>query len=124
MLAEATFSNETPRGWQEVTLSSPVSVTAGTTYVATYHTTVGNYAWNSGFFASSGVDNGPLRALANGEDGGNGVYAYGPSRSFPNSSWQSTQLLGGRGLPGQRRRSRHHPADDHDPGSPGRGRAR
>jgi Domain of unknown function (DUF4082)/Bacterial Ig-like domain/Bacterial Ig domain/Purple acid Phosphatase, N-terminal domain len=90
MLAEATFSNETPRGWQEVTLSSPVSVTAGTTYVASYHAPNGNYAWNSGFFASAGVDNPPLRALANSDEGGNGVYAYGPSRSFPNNNWQST----------------------------------
>ncbi len=88
-LAEATFTNETPRGWQEVTLSNPVSVTAGTTYVASYHAPNGNYAWNSGFF-STGLDNGPLRALADGEDGGNGVYAYGPSRSFPSNTWQST----------------------------------
>jgi hypothetical protein len=90
MLAEATFSNETPRGWQEVTLSNPVSVTGGTTYVASYHAPNGNYAWNGGFFASAGVDNPPLRALADGEDGGNGVYAYGPSRSFPSNTWQST----------------------------------
>jgi Domain of unknown function (DUF4082)/Bacterial Ig-like domain/Bacterial Ig domain/Purple acid Phosphatase, N-terminal domain len=88
MLAEATFTGETPRGWQEVTLANPVAVSAGTTYVASYHTTIGNYAWNR-FFFTQGVANGPLRALADGEDGGNGVYAYGPSRTFPNNTYLS-----------------------------------
>jgi hypothetical protein len=89
MLAEATFTNETPRGWQEVTLSNPVSVTAGTTYVASYHAPAGNYAHNNSYFATSGVDSGPLRALADGEDGGNGVYGYGPSRTFPTDTFNS-----------------------------------
>ena len=40
------------RGWQQVTLSNPVSITAGTTYVASYHAPVGRYAWNRNFFAS------------------------------------------------------------------------
>ena len=36
------------------------------------------------------MDNGPLRALADGEDaGGNGVYAYGASGSFPNATWRA-----------------------------------
>ena len=90
MLAEATFANETPSGWQEVTLSNPVSVTAGTTYVASYHAPNGNYAFNSSYFAASGVDNPPLTALATGVDGGNGVYNYGPSRSFPTSTFGAT----------------------------------
>jgi methionine-rich copper-binding protein CopC len=89
MLGEATFTGETPRGWQEVTLPSPVNVTAGTTYVASYHAPVGNYAWNRDFFATAGVDSGPLRALSNAESGGNGVYAYGPSRSFPSNTFRS-----------------------------------
>ena len=33
--------------------------------------------------------NGPLTALRNGVDGGNGVYAYGPSRTFPNNTYLS-----------------------------------
>ena len=89
MLAEATFTGESARGWQEVSLSNPVSISAGTTYVASYHAPVGRYAWNRSFFASSGVDSGPLRALSEGEDGGNGVYAYGPSRTFPNNTYLS-----------------------------------
>jgi uncharacterized protein DUF4082 len=36
------------------------------------------------------VDNGPLHALANGVSGGNGVYRYGPSSTFPDQSWASS----------------------------------
>ncbi len=44
LLASATFTNETASGWQQVNFSTPVSITAGTTYVASYHTNTGNYA--------------------------------------------------------------------------------
>ncbi|QSJ20471.1 DUF4082 domain-containing protein [Nostoc sp. UHCC 0702] len=88
-LATATFSNETASGWQQVNFSSPVAITANTVYVASYHTDVGNYATDSGFFANSGVDNPPLRLLRDGENGGNGVYKYGAS-SFPNNSFQAS----------------------------------
>ena len=89
LLATATFTNETASGWQEVRFSSPVDVTANTTYIASYHAPRGNYASNVDFFATAGVDNGPLRALSDGEDGGNGVYAYGASGSFPTGTWRS-----------------------------------
>ena len=85
LLATATFVNETASGWQEVTFSAPVSVTANTTYVASYHTDVGFYSANSGDFSSSGVSNPPLRTLADGEDGSNGLFDYGPT-GFPTSS--------------------------------------
>jgi Domain of unknown function (DUF4082)/Bacterial Ig-like domain len=89
MLAEATFTGESARGWQQVSLPSPVPVTAGTTYIASYHTPRGNYAFDRLYFASAGVDNPPLNALASGVDGGNGVYRYGPSRSFPTSTFEA-----------------------------------
>ncbi|MCA1466256.1 DUF4082 domain-containing protein, partial [Bradyrhizobium sp. NBAIM18] len=38
LLATATFTNETASGWQQVNFSTPVAITAGTTYVASYHT--------------------------------------------------------------------------------------
>ena len=38
LLASGTFSNESSEGWEQLNLSSPVSVTAGTTYVASYST--------------------------------------------------------------------------------------
>ena len=35
-LATATFANETASGWQQVNFTTPVSITAGTVYVASY----------------------------------------------------------------------------------------
>ena len=37
----ATFTNETGTGWQEVTFSNPVPISANTTYVASYCLTGG-----------------------------------------------------------------------------------
>ena len=56
-LATATFTNETASGWQEVTFATPVSITANTVYVASYHTNTGQYAVKQNFF-SVNVDNG------------------------------------------------------------------
>ena len=67
-----------------------MAVTAGTTYVASYLAPNGHYAADEGYFANTGVVNSPLTALQNGVDGGNGVYRYGTSGGFPNSSYQST----------------------------------
>jgi len=89
LLAAATFSGETASGWQQVTFSTPVSVTANTTYVASYHTNVGNYSVDGAAFASAGVDNAPLHALATGVDGANGVYLYGGS-AFPTQTYNAT----------------------------------
>jgi PKD repeat protein len=87
MLAEATFSNETASGWQEVTFPSPVSITANTTYIASYHST-SYYSATSTYFTTALV-RGPLRLLADGEDGGNGIYDYGAIK-FPVSSFQQS----------------------------------
>ena len=90
LLASATFVNETASGWQTVSFSSPVPVTAGTVYVASYYAPNGNYSLDSGYFANSGVDAGPVNLLQDGVSGGNGVYAYGPASSFPSSSWNAS----------------------------------
>jgi hypothetical protein len=84
LLASGTFSSETASGWQELDFSSPVQVTAGTTYVASYHTNTGHYAITSNGLASA-VTNGPLTALANG-----GVYAYGSAETFPSSAYNAS----------------------------------
>jgi hypothetical protein len=89
-LARATFSSETASGWQQVNFTTPVNITANTTYVASYHTNVGRYAADNNFFATAGVDNVPLHALSNGVAAGNGVYRYGANPIFPNSTFQST----------------------------------
>ena len=88
-LATVTYTGETASGWQTATLSSPVPVSANTTYVASYHTNTGFYSANSpGGFASA-VTRGPLTALANGTDGANGVYLYGGG-GFPSNTFQSS----------------------------------
>ncbi len=87
-LATATFTNETASGWQQIELTPPVAIAANTTYVASYHTTVGNYGADNGYF-TSGVDSAPLHALADDAGGGNGVYLYGAG-GFPTETYQAS----------------------------------
>jgi hypothetical protein len=89
LLAQATFTSESTSGWQTVTFSTPVAISANTTYVASYHTNVGHYAVDRQYFAGSGFDNTPLHALKDGADGPNGVYAYSSSSAFPAQSYQA-----------------------------------
>jgi hypothetical protein len=89
LLASATFTGESGSGWQQVNFSSPVAVTANTTYVASYHTNTGFYAADQNSFATN-IGNPPVRALASAGNGGNGVYIYGSGSAFPTNSWNST----------------------------------
>jgi hypothetical protein len=88
-LAQVSFANETATGWQQMLFSSPVAITAGVTYVASYFSTSGDYAATKPYFTTA-VVNGPLRGLADGEDGANGLYRYTATSAFPNSSFQSS----------------------------------
>ncbi len=89
LLASATFTNETASGWQQVNFSTPVAIAANTTYVAGYLAPKGHYSDTSSGFASGGVSNLPLSALAN-TTSVNGVYAYSASSAFPSSSYKAT----------------------------------
>jgi hypothetical protein len=89
LLATATFTGESASGWQQVNFATPVAITANSTYVASYYAPNGNYSYNSAYFAGAGVTNGVLYALANGENGGNGVYRYGAGGGFPTSSFNA-----------------------------------
>ena len=84
------FSGETSSGWQQALFSSPIAVTANTTYIASYHAPNGHYSDDLGYFVSAGIDNSPLHALADGTDGANGVYSYGATSSFPSFGYQSS----------------------------------
>jgi len=88
LLATATFVNETASGWQTVALATPIAIDADTTYVASYHSPDGGFAFSSAYFGAAVVSP-PLRALANGEAGSNAVFAYGPS-SFPTQSFNAS----------------------------------
>jgi Domain of unknown function (DUF4082)/Fibronectin type III domain len=85
LLATATFTNETASGWQQVSLPSAVTLLPGTIYIVSYHSN-GHYAADPGYFATA-LTNGPLSAPASLAIGGNGVYAYGSSSSFPASTY-------------------------------------
>ena len=73
-LGSVTFEGESQFGWQQAVFSNPIPISANTTYVATYLAPVGHYAGDNNYFASGGIDNIPLHALADGSDGPNGAY--------------------------------------------------
>jgi hypothetical protein len=87
LLARVTFTNESSSGWQQASFSAPVPISANTTYVASYHTTTGNYSVNTQYFTAS-VDTPPLRAPST-QAGGNGVYRYGSSSLFPSQTYNA-----------------------------------
>ena len=87
LLTTGTFANETASGWQTVSFSAPIPISAGVSYVASYHAPSGHYADDENFFASP-VDNAPLHAPASGTLG-NGVYRYGTS-GFPSQTYRAT----------------------------------
>jgi hypothetical protein len=90
LLAQATFTGETASGWQEVDFSSPVTIAANTVYVASYHTSVSHFSIDLNSFATAGVDDAPLHALANGVSGGDGVYLYSSTSGFPTNTYNSS----------------------------------
>ncbi len=63
-IATATFGTETSSGWQDVSFSSPVAVTAGTLYTASTFMANGVYAYTQNYYTSP-VTNFPLTAPAN-----------------------------------------------------------
>jgi hypothetical protein len=89
LLASATFTGETASGWQQVSFSTPVTIAANTTYIAGYLAPKGHYSDTASGFASSGVSNPPLSALAN-STSPDGVYAYSAVSTFPTSSYKAT----------------------------------
>ncbi|MGO7357393.1 DUF4082 domain-containing protein (plasmid) [Rhizobium ruizarguesonis] len=88
LLAQATFISETASGWQTVSFTQPINVTAGATYVASYHSN-GFYSATANYFTMDHTS-GALTAPASSVSGGNGVYAYGTGSLFPNSSYNAS----------------------------------
>ncbi|MFN7141594.1 MAG: DUF4082 domain-containing protein, partial [Limisphaerales bacterium] len=89
LLASVVFANETPSGWQSQLLTTPVPIAANTTYIVSYNAPQGRYAADVSYFASTGHENYPLQAPSSGQVGGNGVYRYGPSGSFPDQTFNA-----------------------------------
>jgi hypothetical protein len=87
-LAQVTFVNETATGWQTASLSTPVALVTGQTYVVSYRAPNGRYSYTTGFFNqtwTSGV------FTASGPN--NGLYRYGASGTMPANSWNATNYF-------------------------------
>ncbi|MGV8849597.1 MAG: DUF4082 domain-containing protein [Propionibacteriaceae bacterium] len=85
LLARATFSGETSSGWQTASLSAPVKLSAGTTYVVSYHSPYGRYTATEWF---TGASASPNLSVASSNVG---VFAYGSKSAFPTLSWHASQ---------------------------------
>jgi hypothetical protein len=86
LLASVTFSVETASGWQQQALATPLSITAGTTYVVTVNTGANYYvATVSGLATQKSSAN--LRTIV----GQNGV--FGPVGSLPTQSWNDSNYF-------------------------------
>lgn len=66
-----------------------MSITANTTYIASYHTG-GAFLYEWYRLQNAGVDNAPLHALKDGTDGANGLYLYGLGGAVPTNSYASS----------------------------------
>jgi hypothetical protein len=95
LLATATFASETASGWQQVTFSQPVPISANTTYIASYFAPKGHYSATEQYFLSPPIAGGaapdakPLHALRSTATTSNGVYAYAGGSSFPNLTYNA-----------------------------------
>jgi hypothetical protein len=91
-VSQVAFSAETASGWQQANLPSPVSVSAGITYTASYHAPKGHYSVSENAFINSRT-NGYLTVPASAGSqgaGGNGVYAYSPWVVYPTQSYRAS----------------------------------
>ena len=93
LLAQATFTNETASGWQQVSFSTPVAVTAGTTYVVSYYAPKGHYSLGANGLSSQ-VNAPPLYGLATASaPNGNGVFLYGSAPAFPTGTYNASNYF-------------------------------
>jgi hypothetical protein len=89
LLATVIFSGDSASGWQQAELSQPVAVTAGTTYVVSYFSSSGDYAFTANAFTDS-AGSPPLQLPASTATEPNGVFRYGggfPSDTFAASNY-------------------------------------
>ncbi len=91
LLGTVNFISETSSGWQQANFSSPIAVTANSTYIVSYLAPNGHYSSDANYLAEAGVNTPPLHALANGVDGSNGVFSYtGAPGAFPTQNFASS----------------------------------
>jgi hypothetical protein len=84
-LASVAFSGETASGWQRANFSSPVSITAKTTYVISYTAPYGAHAHDQ-YYSWANLNASVLHAAGSSP----GVYTYGSGVLFPTSTWNNS----------------------------------
>jgi len=89
LLGTVTFTGETASGWQTATFATPITISANTTYIASYSDPNGHYSADGAYFLSAGGTNLNLTALQTGVDGNNGVYST-TLGAFPTGSYNAT----------------------------------
>ncbi len=77
-------TTDTGTGWRTATFGTPISISAGTTYVASYYAPAGRYAVTNSAFAQA-VTVGPLTVPATGGRTGNGN--VNPTTTTTNNMW-------------------------------------
>jgi len=91
-LGSALFPAFAGPGWNQVTFSSPIPINANQTYVISVYSEDGWYEATYNFFDNA-IVNPPLRGLAAGEDGPNGVYRFGAGGGFPTNGFNNTSYF-------------------------------
>ncbi len=86
LLAQVTFSGESASGWQQINLSTPLSIAANTEYTVSVNTGNTYYVATESGLASQ-VSSPNLRSVV----GSNGV--YGPVGSRPTQSWNNSNYF-------------------------------
>jgi len=86
LLASATFTSETPSGWQQQVLSTPLPIAQNTTYVVSVNINAYYAATTNG--CATSLSNFTLSSVA---DGANGV--YGTAGTFPTQSFKNTNYF-------------------------------
>jgi hypothetical protein len=84
LIGKVTFSGETSTGWQSANFPKPIQLTAGTSYVVSYHASYGRYLATEQFSGSS------VSASLKAPSSNVGVYAYGSTSKFPTNTWQGS----------------------------------
>jgi hypothetical protein len=92
LLATGTFGAQAGHGWQDLRFSSPVSIPAGQTYVASYSAPDADYAFEWNYFTDQSRTIGPITAMQSTQLQGNGVFCYvGDSCNvFPTTTFRDT----------------------------------
>lgn len=85
-LGSAVFPPFAGPGWNEVSFDAPIPISANQSYVISVYSASGWYESTYHVFDNT-IEVPPLRGLATGEDGPNGLYRYGPGGGFPTGSY-------------------------------------